>query len=672
MSDWRALAEHPWMVVLGWMVVVSLLTTTVPALALGVWRVLRPRTRALDQHRAATVALASAIVLTVAAGPVLLSTTTQAGSSAVAAAAPSPSTLARRPDSEGRPNPRSTVSRDVTPPGASGDGPTRVVAAVPPLVVGLIGAGWCFGVGLLTARLVHGVTAVTGLRRRATLIDDGQLREAFERLSATAGLEGTCLLLSAEVDAPVAVGVRQPAVILPLHLLDVLPSDGLVSILVHELAHVRRGDYAMNLTQAGAEVLLFHSPAVWWMGSRIREAREFHCDDVSADAAGDPARYVEALTLVARLGPLQHARPAVGMAGPRLVTRVRRLLEGEPTMTLPLARVSMLAAALVVALLALPKVHAVAAGEVSAHLLAAGRADSGVIPRGYPPRQEGSGLHLLGVSPTAAHACGTFEVQNLTSEAVAQIRFVGVLSFMPGATRPVVIRESSLLTQVISPGATAVVQVPLLDVVEARREAGGAHVQAYCAVREVVFANRATWAITTNPAATTGTEALGFRRWPALPRGLVGQSRVAVAAGLTLCLDENNAEYSPGAQVGIKDEPGKAARCTTEGQWIEVDARSGEPLTSPAPQAVALDVVVDGLPAIRLKSAAGAVGTVRLPGGRILGLVPTLAGNGDVSIALHDMTTAPHRLVGTRPLQPGVAARFEDGGMSLSVTRGAR
>jgi beta-lactamase regulating signal transducer with metallopeptidase domain len=558
------------------------------------------------------------------------------------------------------------------PASASGSA-SRAFAWVPPAVLGLVAIAWITGAVLLLIRLLLAWTAANRLRRRATLIDPSPLRETFERLSAGAGVQGTSLAVSTEVDAPVVVGVRAPAVLVPAHLLEFMPDDGLAPILAHEITHVVRGDYAANLAQSIFEAFMCHSPAIWWMGARIREAREFCCDDVSVDVAGDTARYVEALTLVARLGTVQHARPAVGMAGPRLITRVRRLLEGEPTMSMQLVRASLATAAIVIVSAALPLILATASRQLSAQLLAAGRTVQGAaVPYGYPQRQEGSALRIRTVSSTEAHVCGAFEVENLASVAVTQVRFVGVLSFKPGTGRVVVIRESEWLARDIPAGGTALVHVPLIELEEARREARGEHVQAHCALREVVYANRAAWSMTPNPSATTDIEALGLGRWPTLPRDLVGQSRVAAYPRLTLCLDDKGAEHSSGAQLEIRDEPGRAARCAPTGQWVEVDRRTGEPV--PGAQAeLTLDVTVDGLPAaMALKSAVGRIATLRLGEGRTFGLVPTVAANGDVSVSLHDMSAMPHSLLGTRTLRAGSIARFDDALPVVSVRLASR
>ena len=663
MTGALALLEHASLVALGWLVILSSFASTLPALALAGWRLLRPAAPAPRQHRAAAVAFAAAAVLALVAVPLLL--VVPASSGAPDAPGVSTSTAPRAPAARDAATAPVAAPLSAVPPRPA----PSASALLLPAVLGLVAIAWGTGATLMLGRLVVALGAASRLRQRATLVDPSPLRDTFERLCAEVHLGGTVLAVSTEVDAPVTVGARSPAVLVPAHLLDVMPEEGLAPVLAHELAHVTRRDYAINLAQSACEAVLFHCPAIWWMGARIREAREFCCDDASVDVAGDRARYVEALTLVARLGTVQHARPAVGMAGPRLITRVRRLLEGEPTMSMPIVRASLVAVTLIVVGAALPRMFATASAHLSTQLLAAGQAtEAGPVPYGFPQRQEGSALRILRVSSTPEHVCGAFDVQNVGSVAVARLRLVGVVSFRGDAVRPVLIRESEWLTRDIAPGATALVQVPLVERAEARREARGEHVQAYCAVREVVHANQVTWAVTPNPAATTDIDALGLGRWPTLPRAFVGQSHAAAFPRATLCLDEKGAEYSGGAQVAIRDEPGKAARCTKEGQWVEVDARSGEALSQGEQVVVAFDVAVDGLPrAIALKSAAGQVATLRLADGSTWGLVPVVAANGDVALSLHDMSSTPHRLLATRLLQPGANTRFEEASPALNV-----
>ncbi len=664
-----ALLTHPWLVALGWIVVLSLWTTTLPALALAVWRLRRPSARASAEYRAAVIALAAALLLSLASLPLLvLNGTVMPGPTPAVQAASSPSRVLiveALPSSPRHVGGALLLNRDAGP-GTAWEPSSRALGAA--------GLAWIVGASVMLGRLLFGWRAATRLGRRSTLMDEGAVRATFERLSERVHVTGVRLAVSGEIDAPVAVGIRAPAVLIPPHLLEYMPDDGLAPILAHELAHVARRDYAAHLVESAVEALLFHSPATWWIGRRIREAREFCCDDVSVDVAGDRARYVEALTLVARLGAAPHTRPAVGMAGPRLITRVRRLLEGEPTMSMPLARVLLAVAGGVVAVVTLPSTFTIASRHVSAELLAAGAAvQQGDVPFGFAPRQDGSALRVLRVTPADGRVCGTFEVQNEATVAIDRVRFIGILSFSTTANRPVQIVESDWLSQPIAPGATVLLDARLIDEDAARREAQGQHVQAFCAVREIAYGNGGTWSVTPNASAIRHTDVLDQTR-PTLPRAFVGQTHVLAAPRTSLCLDDEGDKYSPGAQIEIRAEPGSAARCATDGQWVEVDARSGVPLVqvASATYVVTLDVLVDGMSSpIVLKSASGSVATVQVPGGRTWGLVPTMTANGVVHVTLHDMSATPHRLVGARTLQSGATARFDDALPVVSVRLGS-
>jgi beta-lactamase regulating signal transducer with metallopeptidase domain len=537
------------------------------------------------------------------------------------------------------------------------------IVAMPPVVLGLLAVAWAVGAAVAVARLLGGWVVARQLGMRAELVTEGPLRDSFDGVMAEAHVDRVRLAVSPEVDAPVAIGVTSPTVLLPGYLLNQLPADSLTPILVHEIAHVARGDYAANLAQSVAEALLFHSPATWWIGRRIREAREFACDDCAVAVAGDRRRYVEALALIARLGASTGPSPALGMAGPRLITRVKRLLEGDPVTHQPVLRLIALTTGGVLLAMALPVPFGIASTQLSARLFAAGQTqDVESMPIGFPQRQDGSGLRIRRVDSTAAHACGTFEVENVADVAVSRVRVVAVLSYRAAANRPVQIVESDWIDTTIAPGATARLDASLVDVAMARREAGGEHVQALCALREVAHGNGAVWrSVTPNPAATTDRAAMGWVV-PSLPRQLVGVTSAMIAGRATLCLDDGAAEYSPGAQIAIRDEPGKAARCSRDGQWNEVEALTGTALaaSTQSVDGVMLELRVAGIPALMsLKGSIGTVATIQLPNGQTWGFVPARSPGG-VDVALHDMSTRPHRLVATRNLMPGQTVQFDD------------
>ncbi|PYQ99262.1 MAG: regulator, partial [Acidobacteria bacterium] len=98
---------------------------------------------------------------------------------------------------------------------------------------------------------------------------------ACRRLAYRLGLPAAAHVVeSALVDVPTVVGWLRPAILLPIAALASLTSAQVEAILAHELAHIRRHDYAVNVLQTIAETLLFYHPGVWWLSRRIRTERE--------------------------------------------------------------------------------------------------------------------------------------------------------------------------------------------------------------------------------------------------------------------------------------------------------------------------------------------------------------------------------------------------------------
>jgi murein DD-endopeptidase MepM/ murein hydrolase activator NlpD/beta-lactamase regulating signal transducer with metallopeptidase domain len=196
----------------------------------------------------------------------------------------------------------------------------------------LVVAGvWLAGTAVMTARLLGGLVHVTAIVKRHTeeLGDDWQDRLA--RLGVRLGvLRQVRLAASARVDAPLVVGWLRPMVLVPLSILTSLPEDQLEAILAHELAHVRRHDYLVNIVQSAVEAALFYHPCVHWVSRRIRVEREYCCDDAVVALLADPFGYARAL---ARLETLRAEPPSMALAstGGSLLLRVRRLVTPGPS-----------------------------------------------------------------------------------------------------------------------------------------------------------------------------------------------------------------------------------------------------------------------------------------------------------------------------------------------------
>ena len=200
--------------------------------------------------------------------------------------------------------------------------PEFLEASLPWLV-----AAWSVGVLALSCRLFAGWLFIQKLRRSATLVDPLQAR--LKRLAAHIGVSRPIRLLqSACVEVPTVIGWLRPVILLPASCLAGLTPAQLESILAHELAHIRRHDYLINLLQNVVETLLFYHPAVWWISRRIRAEREHCCDDLAVKTCGDAAAYARALATLEELRPAP-APFALAASGAPLLDRIRRLA-GQP------------------------------------------------------------------------------------------------------------------------------------------------------------------------------------------------------------------------------------------------------------------------------------------------------------------------------------------------------
>jgi beta-lactamase regulating signal transducer with metallopeptidase domain len=190
----------------------------------------------------------------------------------------------------------------------------------------LIAWFWAAGVGLLTMRMAAGCWRIRHLHRLGLATDASTWQGAAYRLAARLHVRTAVHVVEMTlVDSPAVVGWLKPVILLPVAALASLSPAQVEAILAHELAHVRRHDFLVNLVQTIAETLLFYHPAVWWLSARIRAEREHACDDAALAICGDRGLYADALV---RLEAGRHDRPLVAPAatGGLIAVRVRRIL----------------------------------------------------------------------------------------------------------------------------------------------------------------------------------------------------------------------------------------------------------------------------------------------------------------------------------------------------------
>jgi len=186
-------------------------------------------------------------------------------------------------------------------------------------------SGWLIGVFALSIWHLGGWAQLQRLKRRMVKPVDDKLRSKLKVLAQRLRVKQTVQLMeSALVQIPTVVGWLRPVILLPASALTGLTSEQLEAILAHELAHIKRFDYLINILQTVVEILGFYHPAVWWVSHKIRAERENCCDDLAVSISGDRVRYAKALTSMEEIRSRQDL--AVAATGGNLSRRICRLV----------------------------------------------------------------------------------------------------------------------------------------------------------------------------------------------------------------------------------------------------------------------------------------------------------------------------------------------------------
>ena len=212
---------------------------------------------------------------------------------------------------------------------------------------------WLIGAAFLLLRFAGGWFFTETLRSKASIVMDREWRARFGVIVAKMNIKRSIELReTARIVTPMVIGAFSPAVLLPIGLLSGLSTAQVEAILAHELAHIRRNDYLINLLQSFVEVVFFFHPAIWWLSERVRAEREHCCDDIALSVCGDKMTLAHALVKVDEWQSAPQLAMAFASGKPLLLQRIQRVLGIQPKAMRPLGNwpVMLIAASLVISL----------------------------------------------------------------------------------------------------------------------------------------------------------------------------------------------------------------------------------------------------------------------------------------------------------------------------------
>jgi len=187
---------------------------------------------------------------------------------------------------------------------------------------------WAIGLLIFALRMAGGFFMISSLKTSAEPLSQSHWQERLGELGASLGIKLRVQIKeSARVSSPIVVGYLKPLIIFPLGLIQGISTDQVEAILLHELAHIKRQDYLVNLLVSLLQAIYFYHPAYWWLQQQLDAEREYSCDDLVIGHVNQLS-LVKALTAVKEF-QMNRYTPALGFAGHKnqLLKRVERIMK---------------------------------------------------------------------------------------------------------------------------------------------------------------------------------------------------------------------------------------------------------------------------------------------------------------------------------------------------------
>lgn len=221
------------------------------------------------------------------------------------------------------PSPAHANSRSITPQPACAASVPKSGKPVDP--VALVAGVYLAVAALLVWKLVVALTAVGRLRVRCEPVANPLWHDALTDWRGRLGMARPVALLGSDrMTVPIVVGWLRPAIILPKTLADSATTGLIDAVLLHELGHVRRGDFGWNLVRKLVQIVYWPHPLIWWVGRIIEAVREQACDDMCVYVLGGSKSYRASLVEVAS-GLVRRPEPASAWRWPARPRLGRRL-----------------------------------------------------------------------------------------------------------------------------------------------------------------------------------------------------------------------------------------------------------------------------------------------------------------------------------------------------------
>ncbi|TAF63931.1 MAG: hypothetical protein EAZ55_12555 [Cytophagales bacterium] len=194
-----------------------------------------------------------------------------------------------------------------------------------PLIVTI----WFLGVIVLMLRFLGAFAYLQRLKHYRTFVVEKHWQQKVNQLAERLEIKKKIQLLESSVaQVPMVIGYFKPVILVPLGTLSGLSPAQVESLLAHEVAHIYRNDYLVNLLQSLVEIVYFYHPAIWWMSNQIRNERENCCDDIAIQLTQDNLTFARTLAMIEEMRYIAAPQMAMAINGQKgiLLQRIKRIV----------------------------------------------------------------------------------------------------------------------------------------------------------------------------------------------------------------------------------------------------------------------------------------------------------------------------------------------------------
>lgn len=193
---------------------------------------------------------------------------------------------------------------------------------------------WGAGVILFALRMLASLCYIKYLRHTSYAVARGEIAGMVSRLQESLGINKIVqIAASAKISVPMVIGHVKPLILIPIGIVTLMEIDEIEAILIHEMSHIRRHDYLVNIVLTVVEIIYYFHPAMWWISANIKSERENCCDDAAIQHGIDPVIYAKALVRLEDFRKSAVPSLAIPFISNKhqLLNRIKRILNMEQT-----------------------------------------------------------------------------------------------------------------------------------------------------------------------------------------------------------------------------------------------------------------------------------------------------------------------------------------------------